>query len=136
MRVILIFIVFLLSYGCFAQTYLFDGKGNIIAGTHIRTKPGEELKLIDSINNNCFLLDSAHINIYALKQNHDTLWTTDPWKDNNIKVYRTKRPIIVQFDFAKNKWTDNKEVIWIVYNNTQFGIIDKRTGEFTWFGQD
>jgi len=61
---------------------------------------------------------------------------TDPWKDNKIEVYRVKRPVIVQFYLANNKWTDNKEVIGIVYNNTQFAIVNKETGKFTWLGQD
>jgi len=119
-----------------AQTYLYDGHGNLIGGTHNKSRPGSSLSIIDSITGNIFLLDSAHINIYAFNSKGDTLWSSDPWKDNKLEAYRVKRPVIVDFDFATNEWTDNKEVIWIVYNNTQFGIINKESGEFIWFGQD
>lgn len=119
-----------------AQTYIYDGHGNIIGGSHIHTKPGSVLTIKDSVTGNTFLLDSAHIHIYAFNAKGDTIWKTDPWKDNKIEVYRVKRPVIVQFYLANNKWTDNKEVIGIVYNNTQFGIVNKETGKFTWLGQD
>lgn len=119
-----------------AQTYVYDGQGNLIAGSHIKSKPGSTLVLKDSLTGNIFLLDSTHINIYAFNTKGDTLWKTDPWKDNKLEVYRVKRPVIVDFDFATNKWTDNKEVIWIVYNNTQFGTINKEVGKFRWMGQD
>ena len=92
--------------------------------------------LIDTISETKFILDSTQIYVTAVDKNGKQLWQTDPWKDNKIEEYRVKRPIIVLFEFAKNKWTNNKEVIWIVYNNTQFGIIDKSNGKFTWFGQN
>ncbi|OYU96550.1 MAG: hypothetical protein CFE21_09200 [Bacteroidetes bacterium B1(2017)] len=92
--------------------------------------------LIDSLTGTKFVLDTAQIYVTAFHKSGKQLWQTDPWKDNKLMEYRVKRPIIVRFDFANNKWTDNKNVIWIVYNNTQFGIIDKSTGEFKWFGQD
>ena len=92
--------------------------------------------LTDTITGTLFILDTAHIYITAIDTNKDTLWRTDPAMENKLEKYRIKRPTIVQFGFQKNKWTDNKEVIWIVYNNTQFGIIDKESGNFTWFGQD
>ncbi len=119
-----------------AQTYIYDGQGNLIAGSHIRTKPGSTIVLKDSLNGIKYLLDSMHINIYAINAKGDTLWKTDPWKDNKLEAYRVDRPIIVDFDFSTSKRTDNKEVIWIVYNNTQFGTINKETGKFFFRGQD
>ena len=92
--------------------------------------------LVDSISGTKFVLDSTQIYITAIDKDGKQLWRTDPCKDNKIEEYRVKRPIIVLFAFRNNKWTDGKEVIWIVYNNTQFGIIDKSNGKFTWFGQD
>lgn len=134
--ILLTIIVCITSFHANAQTYVYDSQGNLIAGSHILSKPGSVLKLKDSLSGNTFLLDSAHIHIYAFNANGDTLWKTDPWKDYKLEVYRTKRPVIVQFYFEKNKRTSNKEVIWIVYNNTQFGNIDKKTGSFFWMGQD
>lgn len=92
--------------------------------------------LIDSISGTKFMLDSTQIYVTAIDKNGKQLWRTDPWKDNQLMEYRVKRPIIVLFNFAKNEWTDKKEVIWIVYNNTQFGMIKKSNGKFTWLGQD
>lgn len=92
--------------------------------------------LVDSIDGTKFTIDTTQIYVTAIGKNGKQLWCTDPWKDTKLMEYRVKRPIIVQFDFANNKWTDNQNVIWIVYNNTQFGIIDKSTGKFKWFGQD
>ena len=96
----------------------------------------EKFTLVDTISGIKFTLDSTQIYVTAIDKSGKQLWRTDPWKDNNLMEYRVKRPIIVKFGFANNQWTDNKEVIWITYNNTQFGIIDKLTGKFTWFGQD
>lgn len=89
----------------------------------------KELKMI-------FVLDTAHINITAYDFAGKPVWKTDPWLGNKLREYRVKRPVVVSYSFQKNKWTDEKEVIWITYNNTQFGILDKNTGKFTWFGQD
>ena len=117
------------------NTYVYDGQGNLIGGTHIKKRPGELITLTDSVGNR-FILDSLHINVIALNAKGDTLWKTDPWKDNKIEAYRTKRPLIVSFHLAKEERTDNKEVIWLVYNNTQFGTLDKTTGKFFRMGQD
>ncbi len=92
--------------------------------------------LIDTITAMEFILDTSRVYISAIDAKGKLLWKTDPWKDNRLDEYRIKRPIISSFYFANNQWTKNKEIIWIVYNNTQFGIVDKKTGTFTWFGQD
>jgi hypothetical protein len=92
--------------------------------------------IIDTTTDTKFTLDTTQIHITAFNKSGKQLWRTDPWKDNELMSYRVKRPIIVKFDFANNEQTDNKKVIWIVYNNTQYGTIDIFTGKFTWFGQD
>jgi hypothetical protein len=68
-------------------------------GTHIQTVPGKTVTLTDSLTSTHFILDSAHIFIYAICSGGDTLWKTDPWKDNNLEAYRVKRPVIVQFRY-------------------------------------
>ena len=92
--------------------------------------------LVDRVTSTRFILDSSRIFIVAIDTNGRQLWKSDPWKDNKLKAYRVARPTIVIFHFAKNASTSFEEVIWIGYNNTQFGIVDKNTGEFTWLGQD
>jgi len=125
----LFILVFLLSIN------FCDGQTGYVAhatlGNHIK-----KFTLTDTISGTKFILDSTQIYVTAIDKSGKQLWRTDPWKDNKLEEYRVKRPIIVSFDFANNKWTNNREVIWIVYNNTQFGIINKSNGKFTWFGQD
>jgi hypothetical protein len=106
------------------------------AGTYELGTNIESFVLIDTINETNFILDSTQIYVTAIDKNGNQLWQTDPWKDNNLIEYRVERPIIVRFYFVNNERTNNKEVIWIVYNNTQFGIIDKITGGFIFYGQD
>ena len=95
----------------------------------------KDFTLIDSESGIRFILDETRIFVTSIDENGNQLWQTDPWKDNNIKEYRIERPIIVQFYFSDNNWSGLKG-IWIVYNNTQFGILDKSTGNFTFLGQD
>ncbi len=92
--------------------------------------------LFDSLSGNQFQLDTTKIIITAINSNNDTIWKTDPWKDNNLEEYRYKRPIIIYFRLVKSERTDNKEIIWIAYNSTQFGFVDKETGKFSWQGND
>ena len=97
------------------------------------------LTLQDFVTKTKFILDSAQITITAVDINGKQLWLTDPWKDNKLKIYRVDRPIIVSFYLGKAGWNSSdpkKEVIWIGYNNTQFGTLDKCTGKFTFLGQD
>ena len=127
----------------FAQqktTIVYDGRGNVIAGSFIKSVPPKPVTLTDTLTNFKYVLDSSHVYIAAYNANGDSLWKTDPWKDNNIPVYRTKRPIIVDIfigklgDFYKGK--ENERVIWITYNNTQFGYVDLITGAYRFWGQD
>jgi hypothetical protein len=92
--------------------------------------------LVDKSSGTKYILDSTQVYIVAFDSKGKLLWVTDPWKDNKLMPYRVKRPVIVYFYFEKNKKTNDKEVIWIVYNNTLFGVIDKQTGKFTCYGND
>jgi len=68
-----------------AQTYIYDGHGNIIGGSHIHTKPGSVLTIKDSVTGNTFLLDSAHIHIYAFNARGDTIWKLTPGRIIKLK---------------------------------------------------
>jgi hypothetical protein len=78
-------------------TIMYDGSGHVIGGSFIKIPQGKPINLIDSASGNTYQLDSAHIMFTALDKSGKRLWKTDPWKDNNISVYRTKRPVIVDF---------------------------------------
>jgi len=92
--------------------------------------------LTDSIKGTSFVLDSTNIYITAYDKSGKQLWRTDPWKDNNLEAYRVQRPVIVHYSIVNSNRTNNKEVIWIIYQNTQFGYLDKEDGKFTFLGND
>lgn len=128
-------------YGQSTETYYFDANGNITGGTHIKTLPPDEEVLIEPITNTKFYLDSTHVYITAINAKGDTLWRTDPWKDSNTHVYRTDRPIIVNWYFTHLDREYSNEhagelIIWLVYINTQFGVLSLLDGKYYFYGQD
>lgn len=128
-KAIIIIIIFLNAGICFSQDSQYTGK--LISKQNVK----KEI-LIDSLSGNRFLLDKDHINITAINNVGDTIWQTDPIKQIKMEPYRIDRPIIVTYEFQNNERTEFKEVIWIVYNNSQFGTIEKETGNFTFYGQN
>lgn len=126
----IILIIILINAGiCFSQDSQYTGK-------LISKQNAKKELLIDSLSGNRFLLNKDHINITAINSVGDTIWQTDPIKQIKMEPYRIDRPIIVTYEFQNNERTEFKEVIWIVYNNSQFGTIEKETGNFTFYGQD
>ena len=117
------------------DTYRFDRNGNLIDGSHIQLRNLGEVVLKDSAGTR-YILDSVHVSIAAYDASGKKLWHTDPWKDANLPEYRTKRPVIVRFRLTASGKNMKIESISIVYNNTQFGIVNKATGNFEWFGQN
>jgi len=97
----------------------------------------------DTINNVTFTVDSTEITITAIDLFGNILWKTDPWKDNKLPIYRHNRPVIKYFAldtissyFTDEKWHAGKKVISITHTNSQFGYVDRKTGEFFFLGQD
>ena len=133
--VLLIVMVYKLTFSMYGQkmyTYV----------THyLEENKIEKRILVDTVNKVKFILDSTQTLIIAVDYNYKKIWSTDPWRDNKLQAYRTKRPIIIYFELMGKekapgweKLPDN--VIWISYNNSQFGIIDQKTGKFRFLGQD
>ena len=91
--------------------------------------------IIDSESGTQYQLDTTQIYITAITSNNDTIWRTDPWKDNNLGEYRVKRPIIIYFMFKTDEITGRK-VIAIDYNSSQFGTVELKTGQFLFSGND
>ena len=116
------------SYFCFGQQQY--------AGCHTLSTKFNAIILTDIATGNRFILDSTRIMVTALNPQGKQLWKTDAWKNNHLEVYRVERPVISHFTFGKDDSAEKKEVIWLTYNNTQFGFLDKETGAFTWLGQD
>ena len=93
--------------------------------------------LVDKKTGYKFIIDKERIYITAVDKTGKVIWRVDPAVDNKLKEYRVKRPTIVYFAFGIDDRTKEKnEVIDIGYNNSQFGFLDKKTGKFTFSGQD
>jgi hypothetical protein len=137
-KVFIAFTFSLISFCVFGQTtVIYNAQGKVIGGSHIKTKPGKSIMLLDSLTKNYFVLDSAHIYITAYDKKGKKLWKTDPYKDNNMGEYRTNRPIIVDFEFVTENWHSSKVVtIVIVYDNTEFGYVNLETGRYISRGRD
>ncbi len=122
--------------------WVYDAQGNVVDGKNYKIRTKDIVKLVDSVTSNYFILDSNKIFITAYDKSNKIIWRTDPYKDNSIQEYRTKRPVIIHFVFGKSpdyfsdKIKEELKVIWITYNNTQFGFIDIRNGKYFSCGQD
>ena len=98
--------------------------------------------LIDSISETKFILDSTSVYITAIDSTGKQLWRISPHDqiDKKISFYRFKNPKIVRSYFWNNRQfvADGKgtDIIWINFENTHAGDIDKLTGKFTFRGQD
>ena len=92
--------------------------------------------LIDKTTGIKFILDKARINITAIDKVGKVIWKTDPATDNKLEEYRVKRPTIIYFSFGFDKTKEKNEVIYISYNNSQSGYLDKKNGKFKFEGQD
>lgn len=115
----------------------FDHDASNVSNIHNPACIVKKRVLKDSATKTKFILDKDQIYVTAVDSNGKQLWKTDPWKDNKVMVYRIKRPIIITFTLTKDPaWTKNVEVIWIGYDNSQFGALDKQTGKFTFYGQE
>jgi hypothetical protein len=145
MKTSLILIAMLFYQTAFCQsttTIVYDANGNIISGSFIKTVPPYPGLLTDSVSHYSFTLDSSHIYVTAYDSLHKQLWKTDPYPDNKITPYRTKRPVIVNIFIGDSKLqidspdVKNRKVLWIQYSNTQFGYLELLTGKYDWMGQD
>jgi len=124
----------LLVLCCFSSYFCFGQQQYV--GHHTLDTEFKAITLTDAATGNQFILDSMRIMVTAFNPQGKQLWRTDAWKDNHLEAYRVKRPVISYFAFGKDTRDEKTEVIWLTYNNTQFGFLDKKTGAFSWLGQD
>lgn len=124
----------LLVLCCFSSYFCFGQQQYV--SHHTLDTEFKAITLTDAATGNQFILDSTRIMVTAFNPQGKQLWRTDAWKDNHLEAYRVKRPVISYFAFGKDIRDEKTEVIWLTYNNTQFGLLDKKTGAFRWLGQD
>jgi hypothetical protein len=64
------------------------------------------------------------------------IWRRDPHR--NISTYRTPAPCISYLgapeDWQVHRWVGH--FIGLAFDNSQFGVVDAATGDFTFMGQD
>jgi hypothetical protein len=125
----------LLVFCCFSS-YCCLGQRQYVAHYTLPVQL-KAITLTDAATGNRFVLDSTRIIVTAFNSQGIEIWKTDAWRDNELEANRVPRPIISYFAFGKDVLhKKRKEIIWITYNDTQFGFLDKQTGAFTWLGQD
>jgi hypothetical protein len=85
--------------------------------------------LIDFNSGTKFYIDTSHTFVYAYNNKGELLWKTDPWEDNNLKVFGDPHPKIEYLKFVSGVCDTSKE-IEIGYNNKLGGCLNKLTGKF------
>jgi hypothetical protein len=90
-----------------------------------------------------FYLESDGRHISAISPEGKLLWSRDPFVDAKLPPYRLKRPLICYFNFVDPvRWKTCShfgradDFICVTFDSSEFGIIKKETGDFTFFGQD
>ena len=89
-----------------------------------------------------FYVESDGRHIAAIAQDGKILWHKDPFADAHLELYRTKQPQIVSLGRPQNRMLEGMSgkgsgrFICISYNSSQAGLVDAKTGEFTFLGQD
>ena len=90
-----------------------------------------------------YYLESDGRHVSAISPDGKLLWSRDPFVDKKLSPYRTPLPIICYFDFVDPAWWKihsylgpADDFICVNFNSSQFGVIKKETGDFTFFGQD
>jgi hypothetical protein len=90
-----------------------------------------------------YVLESDGRHICAITPAGELLWSRNPFVDKKLSTYRLVYPLIVYFAFADPNWWKihcylgpADDFIAINFNSSQFGAINKKTGDFTFFGQD
>jgi hypothetical protein len=91
-----------------------------------------------------FYVESDGRHVSAIAADGKLLWSRDPFVDAHLAFYRTRTPRIVHFDKIDPTDKDHNWMLRgqtglrlaIVFNSSQFGTIDAKSGEFTFLGQD
>lgn len=88
-----------------------------------------------------FVIESDGRHVTASSSDGKVLWRKDPFIDAHLEFYRTTNPQIIYIGKPNKRseeyWLKkDKHVIEILYNSSQFGDLDIKTGDFFFGGQD
>lgn len=105
--------------------------------------PGRPVSYHDEGTNIVFHVESDGRHLAATRAGAP-LWVRDPFVDKNLCPYRNQRPIIVRFgpisgvreaEIVK-AWKREGPFVEIFFDSSQFGVVDTKTGDFFFEGQN
>ncbi len=85
-----------------------------------------------------FYVESDGRHVAAINAEGKILWHRDPFVEAKLEPYRFERPVIVWIGQPHAWMTEGRKekFISISFNSSQFGILDLKTGNFTFLGND
>jgi hypothetical protein len=90
------------------------------------------LVLYETNSGTLFYVESDGRHISAFGSNGKVLWTRNPFVDSGLQPYRYKKPVISRIEFQSAP----PQFLRVIFNSTQFGNLDPKTGDFDFRGQD
>gem|GEM_PF-3672391 len=100
----------------------------------------------DSTSGNVFIVESDRRHVDAVDKSGKLLWSREPFRENKLPPRRVARPqieyigpVINTSGPSKGKEFTNElgeRIVGIRYNSLQFGVLNMRNGNFTFWGQD
>jgi hypothetical protein len=85
-----------------------------------------------------FYVESDGRHLSAITFEGKILWTRNPFVDAKLEPYRYPEPRIIAVGPSQGLVKPDPKVTFIAirFNSSQFGVVDTRTGDFTFLGQD
>ena len=123
----LMFFFFTMSLGAAQETQTYIAR-------HSNEFPGPEVYK-DPATATLLYVETDGRHVAAISCAGKLLWNRDPHADAHLPFYRTKQPKIVYIGPDTTQLKSPKFVT-IVFNNSQFGVMRIRDGEFRFSGQD
>jgi len=92
----------------------------------------------DLKSNILFYVESDGRHVVAIDESGKILWHRNPFVEAKLEPYRIDHPVIVYIGPANISVLPGieKEYIGISFDSSQFGVINIKTGDFQFLGQD
>lgn len=109
--------------------------------------PPKPLSYRDPRTNILFYVESDGRHLAAFGPAGRLLWVRNPFEDGKLCHYRNKRPVIASIETvergvmelsrqANSHINPRDRYLRIVFDSSQFGWVNERTGDFTFMGQN
>ena len=100
--------------------------------------PRTTLSYADPSGETTYLVAKDRRHVRAFNRDGSLRWKANPFNDSNLRPYRFPHPQI-SYIGKPQPWQlegHDSDSIAILFNSSQFGIMNARTGDFTFQGQD